>query len=309
MTGTRVGLLAGSTAAVLFGSSFVATAYQLRSFDPVAGAFWRAAVAGLLLVGWAGLTWRPRARTTGVAPPWSRWWRAAVLGILGGPAFLVGVNVAVDGVGASVTAFVAGSYAIGAAMLAPIVLRERLTVVVLAAFVVALLGTALLAQLDVQASTTRGLVAAGLAALAYSFYLVLGRRWSVPFDLTPRALSFATIAASLVALPGWHAVASTAPLWPEATRGDALVALVWLGVTLTVGQMLIMVAARQLDARRVGALLLLNPLSAFALAVLVLGERLSTAQLVGAALIVLGIAVGSTVDNRSKSPLALKQRS
>ncbi len=299
MTGTRGGLLAGSTAAVLFGSSFVATVYLLRSFDPVAGAFWRAAVAGIVVAVWAGLAWRPGTRTTAVAPRWSRCWRAAVLGVLGGPAFLVGVNVAVDGVGASVTAFVTGSYAIGAALLAPLVLRERLTATVLAAFVVALLGTALLAQIDVQASATRGLVAAGLTALAYSFYLVLGRRWMAPFDLTPRTLSLATITATLVTLPGWHAVTSTGPLWPAAPRSDALVALVWLGATLAVGQILIMVAASRLPARQVGALLLLNPLSAFALAVLMLGERLSTAQLVGAALIVIGIAVVSTTDNRS----------
>ncbi|MGC8633636.1 MAG: DMT family transporter [Candidatus Limnocylindrales bacterium] len=298
----RLGAAAAAATAVLFGSSYVATAVALRSFTPLATAGWRGllaslAVAAALATGALGP--RPARPTLGQVA------RLAVLALVGGPVFIVAMNVAVDHAGATITSFVAGLYAVLAAALAPLVLRERLSRTAAAGFVLALAGTALLAQLRLSGSAVEGIGTGLLAALSYALFLVLSRRWSVPWALPGSLITLAMALGTGVPIAAWLVLSDPAALVPPVIRPDAAAALVWLGVAPgAIAPVLLVAAVRRLDARRSSAYLLLNPVSAALLSPVVLGEWLQPDQLLGGLLVLAGIAaasgaVGSRADGRS----------
>jgi drug/metabolite transporter (DMT)-like permease len=219
--------------------------------------------------------------------------RLLVLGALGGLVFLSAMNLAVAGAGATVTAFVAGLYAVLGALLGWPILGERLTADAIVGFVVALAGTALLAELD-PGRASGGIVAGLAAAVSYAFFLVLSRRWSRPMALDPWTISLANNVFASIGLLGLLAVAGSAStIVPSGVRVDALVAMAWLALVAVVAQVLVVAAVRRVDAQRSSAFLLLNPLSATVLGAVLLGERLTAGQLVGGALVILGMAIGT----------------
>ncbi len=61
----------------------------------------------------------------------------------------------------------------------------------MAGLVLALVGTALLASLDIASSGVAGIAGGLFGALDYSFYLVLGRKWSRIYDLHPDVIVLA----------------------------------------------------------------------------------------------------------------------
>ncbi|HET6380775.1 MAG TPA: DMT family transporter [candidate division Zixibacteria bacterium] len=287
----RAGAVAAALTAILYGTSYVATGIALRSFGPLTLATLRGALGWLVLVVFLLLgsrsTW-PRHRLGAAAAR-----RLLALGLLGGPVFLAAMNLAVDQAGATVTSFVAGSYAVLAAVLGVPVLRERLSIGTILALTLALAGTALLAELRLSAETLPG-VAWGLAAsLAFGLFLVLTRRWSEPFALDSPVVALATLtltplgAGALTLIGGGPRVDT--PIDPSAA-----LAVAWLaagpGATAA---MLVTVSMRRLSAARASAFLLLNPPVATAGAALLLGERLSPLQLLGGALILVAIGAAT----------------
>lgn len=301
MSETRTGALAATGAALLFGSSFVATAFALRAFGPLAVGAWRGAAAtvivGALVMG-GRVDGRGAVRTLGR----EGWLRLAILGALGGPIFIVSMNLAVGGSGATIAAFVAGLYAVLAALLGPPLLGERLGPGPIAAFVVALVGTALLAGFEVGPDRPFGLgpgIGAGLVgATAFALYLVLTRRWARTLRLPGAAVAVANFAACAIVLVPATLLVGGESLVPAAGPDApiATLALGWLIVGGSVAAQLLLVAGlRRLPARRSSAVLLLNPLTASALAAVLLGERLSPPQLAGAALVLVGIALATGV--------------
>jgi DME family drug/metabolite transporter len=299
---TRTGALAAAGAALFFGSSYVATAFALRAYGPLAIGAWRGA-APALIVGALVVAGRVDGRRALGGLGRNAWLRLAVLGALGGPVFLVAMNLAVGGSGATIAAFVAGLYAVLAALLGPPVLGERLGRGPLVAFVVALLGTALLAGLDPGANRPVGLgagIGAGLiGASSFALYLVLTRRWARTLRLPGAAVVVANFTVSAIVLVPATLLVGGESLLP--TQGDpdtavATVALLWLILAPSVAAQLLLVAAvRRLPARTSSAFLLVNPVAASGLAAALLGERLSSSQLVGAVLVLIGIALATGV--------------
>lgn len=295
---TLASAVAAVAAACLFGTSYVATAYMLRSFSPLSGAFWRSAVACVVLLtlsaaaAFRGPAQNPIDVGPADKPPAISWlWRSAVLAILGGPVFQVGLNLSVAAAGATITAFIIGVSAAVAAVLATLLLREPLESPAVAGFVLAVVGTLLLAQFRGVASM--GAIAPGFAAATgYAFFLVLGRRWSGPYRLAPRTLTLWATAVTAVSLLVWSAV-THAQIIPQHFRADALFALAWLAIVLVVGQTLVVVSIRRLQGRRSSAFLLLNPLTAALLGSTLLGEQLSSLQLLGAFLVLAGMALAT----------------
>ena len=316
MSETRTGALTAAGAAILFGSSYMATAFALRAFGPLALGALRGVAAGAI-VGGLMLGGRLEGRAALAALGRGGWARLAVLGALGGPLFLVTMNLAVGGSGATIASFVVGLYAVLAALLGPPMLGERLGLGPIVAFVVALLGTALLAGLDPASSPPFGLgsgIGAGLiAATSFALYLVLTRRWARTFRLPGATVAMANFAVSAVVLVPATLLVPGQSLVPPAADPDtgvALVALAWLVIGSGVAAQLLLVAGvRRLPARISSAFLLLNPLSASALAALLLGERLSAIQLVGAALVLTGIALATGVPELVWSARRLRDRS
>ncbi len=296
---SATGTLAATVVAMLYGSTYVATAFQLRGFTPLSGGLWRSAIASavlLLVVVGAGALRSPERLSAAWRP--ARLARLLVLGILGGPVFILGLNVAVSQVGATVTSFVAGLYAILAALLAPAVLRERLERPVLAGFVVALAGTALLAGLSPSPGVPLGLAAAGTAAIAFALYLVLIRRWSANLAIGPMGIALATTLAATAALAGLVALIEPGAALPSASPPEVVAATGWLALASVAGPILAAVALGRIETRVASALLLLNPVTATLLAMLTLGEVLAPPQAVGGALVLAGMAAATLATRR-----------
>jgi DME family drug/metabolite transporter len=281
---------------MLYGSAYVATAFALRSFTPIATATDRSVVAALLL----GLIVAVRqrgtpdaARTDPAVPRSTRTLHLAVLGLLGGAIFLAGQSLAVAHVGATVAAFVAGLYAVLAAVISPIVLREPLGRRALVGFVLALIGTLLLAQLDIGRTDLVGIGWGLAAAIAFAFFLVLGRKWSRTDGLDPLSISLAVSVVAAPVLAALGVASATATFLPTSITPEAAIALVWLVVVVAAGLALTAASVRLIPASRSAAFLLLNPITAALLAAVLLGERPTELQLAGGALVLLGIGAAT----------------
>ena len=310
MTSPRAGAAAAASAAILFGTVFAATPFVLRSFDPVAGALWRAVVAFALTVPIvlvaAGRDHAYRGRPSGAAkvppaapPPASaRVLRGIVLGLCGGPFFVAALNLAVDGAGATIGAFVTGLYAVFAALFAPLLLGERLRGTVVAGFAAALAGAALLSGLEPDPQLLGGLAFGVAAALVYALYLDLGRRWSRAYVLRPELLTLASTGTAVPLLAAWLAWTNPESIVPASVEPEALLAVVWVAAAWAFGQILIQASVRRVPAALSSAFLLLNPLTAAVLGYVVLGERLAPVQLFGGGLVLAGMALVLLVPSR-----------
>jgi drug/metabolite transporter (DMT)-like permease len=292
----REGELAAAAAAVLFGTAWVATGIALRAFTPAAAAFWRGALAALLL----GTIVAILARRGRIAPrgPIGRRsvGRILLLGLLGGPVFGLAMNLAIADAGATIAAFVAGAYPVLAATLAPFVLREPLSRGAAAGFLLALVGAILLTELDLANAPVAGIAIGIAGAFAFAVYLVLLRRWAgdpllVP-ELTATAVVVLTASVLLVVVIAGDGPAA---LLPATSDPAALAATAWLAVGPgCLSQLFVAFSTRRITARRSAAFLLLNPVTAAITAPLLLGELLSPIQAAGAGLVMLGIMLAAT---------------
>lgn len=280
-----------SLAAMLYGSSYVATAIALRSFTPLSVAAWRGLLGAALLAALLLLPAMAIARPGRPGGP--ALLRLAILGVTGGAVFIVAMNAAVALAGATVTAFVAGLYAVLAALFAIPMLGERIERRTLVALLVALAGTALLAELRVSGDAVRGIGIALIAAVSFGLFLVLSRRWSTPYDLSGPVIGVATLGLSAVIAFAAMALIGEPPL-PADPGADALLALAWLAAGPGAAAAVLVVAGmRQLEARHASVFLLLNPPTAAILSFALLGERLSGVQLVGGTCVLVAIAAAS----------------
>ncbi len=291
-----LGVLQAAGAAVLFGSSYVATAFQLHGFTPLGAALWRSGLAALALAVIAALS---AARSTkpvsGPPPPRfaARLARLAALGTLGGLIFVIGMNLAVSLVGATVTSFVAGLYAILAALFAPAVLSERLERRAAAGFILALAGTLLLAELGPSPDVLRGLAAGGMAAVSYGFYLVLIRRWSAAIQVGPVGISLATASASTIGLGIGLGLLDPRAALPFNGHSDVVVATIWLVFVTAFGPLLATAALRRIEAGLASSMLLLNPVTATLLSIALLRQTPSPPQVLGGILVLVGMAAAT----------------
>ncbi len=312
------GELFAALAAMGFGSAYVATSFALLAFEPVPAAAWRSFLAAIA-VGVIVLVRRLRGDATGPEsiapadvptvphrtpasveadpPPTARAIRLLVLATFGGPLFLASMNLAVAHVGAAIAAFVAGLYAVLSAVIAPVLLPERLTTRVLAGFLLALLGTALLAELDPDATDIAGMGWGLLAATSFALYLVLARRWSRSYRLDGLTVALSIGVLTALVLGGFVLLTDPALLTPSPVPADAIIAMGWLAAVAALGPILMVASVRLIPAARSAAFLLLNPITATVLAVILLGERPSPLQLAGGVLVLLGMAA-ATIPGR-----------
>ena len=279
-----------------YGSAYVATAFALRSFAAIPTAADRSILAAIVL-GAIVLLRRGRraagASATERVPAATRAWHLLVLGLLGGAIFLAGQSLAVAHVGATIAAFVAGLYAVLAAIISPFVLREPLGRQALIGFFLALVGTVLLAELDLTSADLVGIGWGLAAATAFAFFLVLGRKWARSDGIDGIRIS---LAASLVAAPSLvllGAASGSTTFIPASITPEAGLAMAWLVVVAAGGQALTASSVRLIPASRSAAFLLLNPITATILAALLLGERPTPLQLAGGGLVLLGIVAAT----------------
>ena len=294
----REGELAAAAAAVIFGTAWVATGIALRTFTPVAAAFWRGALAAVLMAAIVGVQWaRGRVDIHGAGR--RSIGRLVILGLLGGPVFALAMNYAIADAGATIAAFVAGAYPVLAATLAPFILREPLSRGAAAGFVLALAGAILLTELDLARAPLGGIAIGAAGAFAVAFYLVLLRRWGGgprPDPLLAPEFSATAVGVltAAVLLP-IELVAEPAALLPASPGFDPLLAIVWLAIGPgCLSQIFLAMSTRRIPARRSAAFLLLNPVTAAITAPILLGEYLSPIQALGAVLVTAGIGLAAT---------------
>lgn len=229
------------------------------------------------------------------------WLRLLVIVMLGGPAFLLGMNYAVTWTGAATSAFVAGLYAVFAAALAPAFLNEPLDRRTVLGLITGLIGAALLAQTPAD-NPAAGVAAAIGAALAFACYLVLSRRWADRYGISGSLIAGGNLALSGVVLLLFTVAVGAGPLVPEHVTLSSLGAMAWLAASSVVGQLAIMVAVRRIAQRSTSAMLLLNPPTAALLAWLVLGESFPPLKIGACILVLIGMVMvlferkGPTVD-------------
>jgi probable blue pigment (indigoidine) exporter len=281
-----VGKLSAAAAAVLFGTAYVATSVAIRSFTPLGAAMWRGLLATTVLAPAFALTRNPGPISMSAA----RTWRLLILGLSGGLGFVVAMNVAVSMAGATLAAFAASMSPVVAVVLAPVVLREALTMRSVGGFTAAIVGTALLSSTSSSHVDGLGVIVGLLAALCFAVFLLLSRRWSRRYQLTGEAIALSIAATTALGLLPVELLHEPAQLIPAHLRPDSVFAIIWLALVPGVAAQLFVVASvRRVKTRSSAALLLISPVTAAALAAVLLGETLSGPQLLGAALILGGI--------------------
>lgn len=280
--------------AILWGSAFPMTRVLLRDLPPLGAAAWRtllAALAILILLALRGELAHLRA-----APGYRL--RLAVLALLGGALFLIGMNVAVFLTGASITSFVTGTYPLLAVVLAGVLLGEPLGGRVVGALGVAAAGLMLLARPGGAHVELVGVAVALGAALSFALYLALARRWGSAERLPTLTIAFYLLLSSMVVTGALQFVVDPSDLALDLSAAG-WVALIWLALPASaLPHVLVITTLRRLPASRAAPFLMLMPISGTLIAAVLLGERLDLVQLVGAGLILLGITAATVPARR-----------
>lgn len=211
--------------AILWGSAFPVTRLLLEEMPPLGAAAWRTLLAagGVLLFavvrGELGLL-RPAPRDRP---------RLAVLALLGGATFLIGMNAAIFLPGASITSFGTGTYPLLAVVVAAFLLGEPLGRRRVLALGVAALGLVLLARPGGAHVELLGVLVALGAALSFALYLGLARRWADPSSLPTLTVAFWLLVSSLLVSGLLQVVVDPGALAPHlSVAGWA--ALLWLAL-------------------------------------------------------------------------------
>lgn len=130
----------------------------------------------------------------------------------------------------------------------------------------------------------------------FGLYLVLARRWSVRYALDGTLITIANLIGRGPVLLGVAVL--VAPNAIVTAQPDAAVIVAFLTLVFgssTTANLLLMAAVRRVSAGRASGALLLTPVSSAVIAAAILGERLTPVGLLGAACILIGMALASGV--------------
>ncbi len=293
----RIGLAFAALAAIIYGAAYPATAIALRSFSPLGIAALACTLALPVVIGLGAVGLLPRPSVRGLDRP--RVLRLAVLSGLGGLVFIAAINVAVALSGSTITGFVAPLYAVAAALLAVPLLGERVRTATIVAFAIAILGTVLLAGAVPDLESALGAAMALFGAGCFGLYIVLARRWSRRYALDGTLVTIGNLIGRGPILLLVELVRAPDTLLPASPDPAAVIALLSIALgSSSTANLLLMASVRRVPAGRTSAVLLLTPISSALLGAVLLQDHLAPVQLVGAGLILVGIAVASGVGRR-----------
>jgi drug/metabolite transporter (DMT)-like permease len=287
-TARRRAVLALAGGATILGLTSVL--YELSHTSPATGAFYRClwALPPLWL-----LTLLERRRLGRAAPRTVRWQApAAAAGAFLG-IDLVLWHHSIDDIGSGLATVVVTSQVIFAAGAARLFLRERVPVLMVPAVPLMLFGAALAAQVFAAAPsgrTVRGVLLSLAAAAAYAGYIVLlgvsarrGGRVAAPMFV-----STATTAGTVLLIGALTGTIDLAPSW----AAQGWLALLALDAQV-VGWLLVTRAVRALPVASVAASLTLQAVSALVFGALLLAQRPTPSQLLGAVVLLAGVALAN----------------
>lgn len=221
------------------------------------------------------------------------WPRLFVVGFVGLFGYAVASMYGFAHVPAGIGGLIYATQPLFIAVLAVVMLGEKLTLSIIAGLIMALLGTILLLWDDLTSVSLNGSYLGGillllLACFAWSFYSIPGksifqRYGSVP--MTALSTIIATVPMLALASPGTLDTLTTMTIrqWLEvfylATCSTFIAMLTWT------------YASARLPATTTGPFLYLIPVIAVLAGVLVLGETLTLSTILGGLCIILGVAV------------------
>ncbi|WP_406728541.1 EamA family transporter [Streptomyces sp. GD-15H] len=296
------GLLYLIVAGVAWGTAGAAASLVYRTSDmgPVALSFWRCAAGLVLLLGARALLPRPR---TVPEPLGRRVWRAVATGVALG-VFQTAYFAAVAATGLAVATVVTlGAGPVLMALGARLLLGERLGRGGTAAVAGALAGLVVLVLGGGEAVVDPGgVLLALLAAAGYSAMTLLTRWWGRDGGLDASGTTVGAFAVTSVLLLPFAAVEGLVPHTDAPGLLLCLVAYV-AAVPTALAYGLYFAGAAVVRSATVSVIMLLEPVSAAVLAVALLGERLTSATLVGTLLMlgsVAGLAVGEARGARAR---------
>lgn len=292
LTREQVGIASAAGAAVLFGISFPITVFALRSFTPLGTAALSCTIALIVLALLSAVEIVPRPAL--VDRSRANLGRLTFVALVGGLSFIVCANAAIALSGATIAGFVSSLYAVLATFFAIPVLGERVRPMVVIALGVSLVGTALLAGFAPLGGSVLGVAFGVIAAVSFGLYLVFARRWGPIHGLRGTIVVVALLLGRGPVLLLVELIREPASLAPSNPDPASLLALAYLAIgPMLIAQLLIVASVARVPARRTSASLLLTPLCAAIGAYFLLGDRLTPVELVGAALLLLGIAGAS----------------
>lgn len=279
---------AGAMAALIAGACIIGVApicVRLSGAGPVATGFWRMSLSVPLMLAWVAAR---DQRSLKEPPPRRELWILALAGFFLAIDLcfwhwsIVKTNVA----NATVLANLAPVFV---ALISVVVFRQRITALFVFGLAVAVGGAVLLSgkNFSVNREHFIGDLLALASACLYGCYLaaIARARRSVS---TPMAMFGSALVCSIIMLP--LSFLSDSVIVPPTLNGWlAVIALAVFGHS--VGQGLITYAFAYLPANLGAVVLLLQPITAAALAWVMFGETISLVQAAGAAVIMLGIVL------------------
>ncbi|MCP2324570.1 putative blue pigment (indigoidine) exporter [Hamadaea flava] len=280
MEATSRWVLVTAIAPVAWGSNYFVTHQYLPADSPLYGAAIRALPAGLLLL---------LVRRT--LPQGSWWWKSLVLGVLNVGAFFALIYVAAQLLPTSVAATIMATSPVVMMLIAWAAVAERPRIAQLTGAGVGIAGVGLMVLHGGAAVNAGGVLASVAAMTMSSLGYVLAKKWSADVDVFSLT-SWQLIAGGLALLPFAVAVEGAPPtVDAPAVLGFAYVTVVATAVAFAAW----FTGLRHLSAGTVGLVGLLNPITGVLLGAAVAGESLGTPQILGIALVFLGILLGQPV--------------
>ncbi len=277
-------VLLTAIAPVAWGSTYFVTRHLLPPDAALWGAVIRCLPAGVLVL-----------LVTRRLPRGAWWWRSVVLGALTVGGLNVLVYVAAQRLATSLAATIMSTSAAALLVLSWIVLGQRPALRAAAGAVLGILGVVVMLQPGGGEADGWGIAASVLAMLSSSLGFVLTRRWGA--DIPPLTMTaWQLIAGSLVVAPLAIAVEGAPPaLDAPALLGFAYVILVATAIAYAAW----FTGLARLPGAVVGVIGLLNPVTGVLLGVWLAHEPFGPAQLIGLALVVVGVLAGTLTRPRT----------
>lgn len=283
----------------MWGVSFVATKAALREVSPVTLIFTRFAL------GTAVLILILKLRRESLVPPRETWPMLAVMGFVG-----IFFHQMIQVHGLTLTTAVRTGWLIGltpiwSAVLAALFLGEGFGPRKLLGLFLGLAGAILVVtrgELSAQVlalPSTRGDLLILASTVNWAIYTILGRKilkrlGSARAITAAMFLGWAMFIPFFVASAGWHEYRSLS--------STSVIAIVFLGIGCSgLGYLFWYAALERIDASQVAAFLYLEPLVTLLSAVVLLGEPVAVSTIAGGVLVLLGVLIVQTANDRETS--------
>lgn len=281
----QLAILALISAASLWGSAFVATKVAVVEFQPFTLALVRFVLASAILLPIAHYQWR---RTTERIPlPWSA---LALLGLFGVTLFYASFNLGMAHTTATKGSLIHGAIPALTALAAIIVLRERPSLINVVGIALSIGGVVVIVGIgsnDLAGGTLLGDALVLVSALVWTAFTVLGKRIG-PQIPSVIATAYTSLFGMIFLIPFAGYEAATTSIGPVTPLGLLALAYLTLGSSAA-AFFLWTFSLSHLSASQVGVFMNFVPVTGVATAVILLGEPLLPTQVIGGALVLIGV--------------------